>query len=320
MYSLAEKIVLPFLGGLIAPLCSWAAYRFALRRQAYKVKVIERKEQFRSKAYLFYRVLAGVLLGQFFCHTKVYVSVAVQQQQITLSLFLLYAAALISYVIMDLIECEARMYKYDQSGGPVDHAISDDAGVDYERQIDATIVAVSNVGSEEFSEFLWQTGEQNKDTRKRKWLLGTLMFILILIVSVNGCMLTLTQSNASVVCYYINGLALSLAVYGAMIHAKLHLMETRSVFWWTLVTCIWCIALILSTIPVLVDANAAIVASVISHWAYIVCYGAAAGLILKLHVYYYSKKLEDMSKWNMRMGELGFILAAAQSIVTGYWL
>ena len=61
-YATWEMAVLPLVGGLVSPLLSWFIYRLSRQR-------LKRKETLKSSAHVFYRILSGVLLSQFLCHT-----------------------------------------------------------------------------------------------------------------------------------------------------------------------------------------------------------------------------------------------------------
>jgi hypothetical protein len=63
-YGLGERIALPLAGGLIAPALSALVYRFVRRR-------LREQETLTSRAYLLYRALSGVLLGQLAGHMLV---------------------------------------------------------------------------------------------------------------------------------------------------------------------------------------------------------------------------------------------------------
>jgi hypothetical protein len=312
-YSPLQMAMLPLLGGLVCPAILCATYLYARRR-------MRLKETLKSRAYLFYRVLSGVLLGQFLTHTYVGVD----------DLKFMLVFVMIGYVvIMDFGESVGRIWNTNTSYvGPLDDRVSDEIGLDRTRMEQHSVIAAANISGDSFAETIWTAQDVTKDATKRRWMLGILLGMFGVVSIMDGLLLVLRNPQnegavaAIVVCYYVNGVAMSVAVYGAMLHAKIHLMEERRArrFWWVLVGGVWCVCVFCSAIPVLARVPLELVRTMVNHKAFVFAYGLAGGCILKLQQYYYNKKMEHIDKRDTAWGMLVFALAAAQSAVTGYFL
>src|SRR5690606_4857321 len=132
-----------------------------------------------------------------------------------------------------------------------------------------------------------------------------------------------TSNHAAVIaCFVINGISLSVAVLGGMIHAQRQLLEDfprRGLWSWVAMTLVWCALLVGSALPAVLDVSVETATGILEHYATLCCYGFASGCVLKLCVYYFQRG-ERSNRRMIRLGVLVLALAAAQSAVTGLWL
>ncbi len=311
----AYKIVLPLLGGVVAPLIGFFVYRFARRR-------FRLKDTVKSKAFLFYRVLSAVLLGQFLCHTIIH-------SDVDLGIRFMFIFVLTGYVLMDIGESVGRVWNTNSGyTGPLDEHVQDEVAMNREKMEENTIVVADNIASHDFSALVWTLEDLAKDKRKREWMLGILFVIFAIISVMDGMMIvfraptTMQACIMTIVCYYVNGISMSVAVYGAMIHAKtMYIEEDRPrMLWNTGLIVLWSVILVCSAIPVLVGAQVSVIASIVQSKAFLAFYGTASGCVLKLQQYFYNRKCDMTDKRDTALGVIVFILAVGQSALTGFLL
>ncbi len=303
-------IALPFMGGVVAPLLSACAYVYSRRR--WKLK---QSSSFDSRAYLLYRIMSGVLLGQFLGHTYL----VVDQRYVYLFVALGYV------VLMDWSDNVGRVWNPNaQYTGPVTDWSDDDTsdmGLDRSTMQEQPVAVATDISSVEFAAGTMAIMDKVKLSRKRIWLLGVLVCVLTVLVLMDGFLMVAVQRSVPlatlIVCYYATCCAMTLAVCGALHHAKLFARPRA----WALVTALWCAALVASAVPGLAfsDRSAAIAAT-LTHRAFLCFYGLASGCVLWLQRYYYAMKRDRLDKQRTAWGMLAFAVAVFQGVVSGYWL
>jgi len=308
--------MLPLLGGIVAPILGFLVYKFSRRR-------LRVKDSSRSRAYIFYRILSGALLGQFLCHTNVIGGLW--------GLEFMYLFVVAGYMLFGTAEDVGRVWNTNVNYiGPSDGATSltEDIALDKERMEEKPIAVIEDVTSHDFSAAVWMIQDKQKDRNKRQWILFGLMVVLACITVLDGMMLvyrnptTPEQVAIIIVCFFGNGISLSTAFYGAMIHARMHVnSEARTrVLWWTFVAGIWCAMLACASIPVLIGMQVTVAAEIVNSVPFVVVYGVAAGCILAIQQYFYGMKMETTDKRDILWGRLVFVAAIGQSAATGFWL
>jgi len=310
------KSFLPLLGGIVCPLLSWLVYRLARRR-------LKNKDPLKSRAMEYYRILSGVLLGQFLFHTAT-ASAAVPQ---TLWFTLIFI--LVGFNLMAVADAIGRVWNTNSNfvAPALLQEDTEDIGLDRDKMELQTVVVATNVSSNGFSRTLHQTEDHAKDTRKRQWLLGVLLLSFSVLAFKDGLMLIDRVDSpvpALVVCYYLNGICMTVAVYGAMIHAYFHVTEEKKprLIWWIAVSGLWCVVLTCSSIFVLVDMPWAVVDQVVRHKAFVAFYGLFGGCILYLTVYFFMRggMASAPNKKSVLWGVFIHVVSTAPAVLTGYYL
>jgi hypothetical protein len=316
--NVAYLVVFPLLGGVLAPIIGVLVYRYSRRKS-------RKHETSKGRAYLFYRVLTGVLFGQYICHVTI-----VAPTNFALVgfkyLFLFMAAG---YVLMDVAETVGRCWNTNShSIGPIDGQVSDDIALNKEKMEENTVIVAQDISSNDFATVVWMAEDYAKDKRKRLWLLGLLFVIFGIIALLDGFLLIYRNPQSTglcvgiTVCYFVNGISMTIAIYGAMIHAKIHIIQERRprLFWSGFLGGLWCVILVCSAVPVLASTPLSIVKDIVESNGFIAFYGLAMGCVIRLQQYFYNMKLEHTTVKEQALGESVFILAVAQSAVTGLWL
>lgn len=310
--SVGYSACLPLLGGLLAPLIGFLVYRYVRLR-------LRVKDTTKSRAYLFYRGLSGVLLGQFICHTNI-------QPDADLGLYFPFLFILAGYLAMDTAESIGRAWNTNAGYiGPLDEQVDDDVALNREKMEENTVVVATNVGSTDFAEVVWTAEDAAKDKVKRRWMLGCLLVVLSFIAITDGLLLVFRNPQttgsmvAIVIFYFVNGISMTVAVYGAMIHAKIMIIQERRrrLFWNLALGGFWCVVLICSSIPMLARAQLMTVSAAIQSKGFSAVYGLTAGCVLRLQQYFLNKKVERIDKQQTALGIVVFIVAAGQAAVTG---
>lgn len=303
---LSALIVMPLLGGLLSPLLSILVYRISRRR-------IQRHETLKSGAYLFYQILSGVLLGKFLFHTQLtfYYTIIF----VGIGIYLAYGAEMISRIWNTNPQYIASTTE------------ADDIGVNHEEMIDQSVIVAKNLGSNESANMLWTVQDAAKEQRKRMWLMGSLLVVFSVISIMDGMIpiyrnpQSTTDQVMTIIAYMVNGIAMTAAIYGSFLHAKLHVHEVKRtrILVWTALTLYWSIVLICSAVPVLVGVSQATVKGIAENMTFLAFYGIAAGCVLFMHEYYHIRKA-DCDKKQIVVGYIVFGLCMGQACVTGIWL
>lgn len=319
MYEVGQLVVLALLGGVLVPFAAALTLWYAHRRAQ---PADQKPGGSRSRAYLFYRAMSGVLLGQVLCHTWLPVELG------SMDVHLLFVCVLLGYVLIDAGEGLARVWdaRYvlidDDVPAPLDEAC-----VDAVRMEEQQIVTVS-LRDPSFADRVWALTDKDRDLQKRQWFLGALFIALAWSILADSLLLVVLPANDLLIfCFYLHGFTLSLALLGGMLHAKFHITaggrRQRWLWWWALAGAGWSLGVLVLGVglPLWLKADPVLVQSLLGHPGFMVLYGLASGVLLKLHVYYYSRRLDPATtRRDIALGLLVFWLSAGQSCLTGFWL
>lgn len=314
-YGPTEKVVLSLLGGVLVPLTGWIVFVVARRR-------LRLQDTLQNRGYLFHQILAGVLLGQFMCHTWVGLGAT------PLDARFMFLFALFGYNVTHLAETLGRLWNTNENyEGPAnDDNFDEEYSLDRTHLEEQTVVITSNVGSADFAEQHWRNRDYTKQMRKRSWMLVLVIVVFAIISVMDGLLLVYrnpqgeTQVTLTIFAFYLNGYSMTVSVYGAALHAKWHITEERRWVWWSGLCLVWGAILLGSVVPVLANVSTQAAQSIISNMAFLAFYGIASGCVLRLTQYYGNHKARDISRSDALVGELVFWLATAQAAVTGFWL
>lgn len=314
LYEPGEQAMISLSALVLCPLFSALVYYLA-RRRSMKVT-----ESLKSRAYVFYRYISGLLLGQVLCHTEWGSS----------SWVVLCVAA--GYFLMDSAENVGRVWNDNiYFSAPADYEVTGELGLDRE-QMELHDVMVSNdFGGDSTANDTFEVEQDYKDMRKRQWMLGTLIALLWIISLMDGFLLVTRSSETQesplrflMILSFTGAVSsMSLAVYGSMVHAKYHLTEDAfpRIMWWIGVTALWCIGMFLSScLPVLCGIQFQLAQAIVTHSAFVVIYGVAAGALLKIQYYFHCMKQKNVDRWDTFVGIVVFFSALAQSAGTSILL
>jgi hypothetical protein len=311
LYGPGEQAALSLCALVACPLASALVYYLARRRQ---MKVTE---TLKSRAYVFYRFISGLLLGQVVCHT----------QWDAASLWLVPVCVAGGYFLLDAAEGLGRVWNYNPYFvAPADGDVDGELGLNRETFESESWIVSSDVTGEFFPHTTVAVERDYKDNRKRQWMLGTLALLMLMIALMDGFMLVAhayREEVVSILALYASALSMSVAVYGAMIHAKFHVTEDwrMRVRWWAVVTGAWCVGLFLCTcLPVLVGMQWASAVVVTTSGPFVIIYGLASGALLKTQQYFHGMRQSNADRWDTVQGIAVFFSALAQSALTSVFL
>lgn len=310
IYSSAEQALLSLPGLVVCPLVSVGVYLISRKRTV-------QTDTIRSKAYLFYRVISGVLLGQFIGHTV---------WPDTYWMLLFVAAG---YFLLDTAEVIGRIWHENPNLiGSADYTVQEDVDLN-DQTGEVGSVAVSNdLTGPEFQQAVFAKQDLNKNERKRQWMLLCLFILFTVVCFVNGLYLIyrLPQSTQEkvqiIICYYCNALSMSAAIYGAMMHSKIHRIEGKRqrLLWWTGLTMLWSVIFFSPSIMVLAHVPWSFVNKVVHNRVLLALYGVASGAVLKMQSYFHLMKQHEVNRRELVAGILVFFVALGQSMTTSIWL
>jgi len=302
-----EGLSILFAGAVVAPLLSAAIYAYSRRRWDV------REQNTTSRAYLFYRMLSAVLLGQFLGHTYNGAGAADTRY--------LYAFIAVGYVfIMDVWDNVGRVWNTNVNY--VGYASDDDhdVGLNRDTMQPEPYVVGTDVSSPSYADGILVVMNTDKLLRRRRWLLAALFVVLIIVSLMDGFLVVVrgtTNQVALVVCYYASTAAMTVALCGAMIHARLQAVPRA----WLLLSAAWCAVLVCCALPAMLFANrAADIATALNSRAFLLFYGLASGCMLWLHRYFYNMKRGAPSKQQTAQGIVVFAVGVAQGVLSGYFL
>jgi hypothetical protein len=317
LYTSADKAIILLLGALVVPLMGWFVFVIARRR-------LRLKDSLKSRAYLFYQILAGVLLGQFMCHTWVGLGAS------ALDARFMFLFALLGCNLLLTAETIGRLWNTNPNYmGPMsDDSAHDEYALDRQRMEEQSVVIATNVGSTVFAENTWGNLDHAKQMRKRNWMLGVVVVIFTIISVMDGMLLIYRAPRdelaiaLTILAYYINGISMTLSIFGAALHAKWHVLEERRVRlgWWFALTLGWAAVTVGTAVPTVVGVTPEQAQAVIAHRAFLPFYGLASGAVLVLFRYYYNRKMDNIERREAFWGEVVFWLATAQAAFTGFLL
>lgn len=310
-YGTAATIVMPFAPALMCPAIAVITYLIAKRR-------LTAATESSTRSYVFVRMLSGNLFGEF-------ISRIVYLCSIWLAMF-----CAIGYTIFNIAESVAYVWNtnsdYVSIGDEMPH---EDMGLDKINMVHKTVIVLNDVKGEETRQTLEAVDDLWKIETKRVWILGCLIGLFTIMSVTDGLLLiykppdSLASIIISVVSYFLSCAALSSCVYGAMIHARIHSIESKRtrLFTWGIISAGWCIMLTCTLIPLLLNVSYETVASIVEYPALTAFYGVSLGVMLKIQVYFHSLRTTTrISRDNRIWGEIVFTLSAAQAILTGFFL
>jgi hypothetical protein len=319
LYTVPQVTLVALAAPVVCPLLSAMVYLTARRRLLHR-------DSLTSQAYLFYLLISGNLLGQFLGHVSS-ANVPLMALFIALGFFAMHAAQ----------EVGQRWNTNAHFHGVSDYAARDDIGLHKESMTMDAVIVSSDLASPTFAQEHFEVYRQDKDERKRRWMLACLLLLLVVITFTDGLFLIYRASPTAaapggalsvvlVICFYINVATMSLCVYGAMLHAKLHIVEDdrRRVGGWCALTALWSVVVFCNTaVMLLAGVTYGWVAGVVAMDVLVALYGVAAGVLLNLAAYFYLylKRVETVTtKGELATGILVFGVSLGQNVATSYFL
>lgn len=317
IYSQAAQGILPLPGLVLCPVFCALIYRYVRKR-------FVGGERLKSRAYLFYRMMCAIFLGQFVCHTFFKGTVYSTFRAEILAMFVL-----LGWFTAETLEALARVCgpnKY--TNGPRDQDIEDDIVLNKDTMEDEDYIVMNGMGTAESGHKLNAVHDSSYDARKRRWILFSVMVTFMFVNVVDGLFLVYRNPQspgsvaAIVIFFYVNKMAQTVAVCGAMVHAKIHTiagMRKRVALWGGL-SFVWCASVFLSTVPILASSQLADVAAIVTNPALAALFSYAAGVVLWDSQYFRAQKLRkiDTKDTLVALGVLFVFLS--QSAVSALFL
>lgn len=306
------KTMLALAGTIVIVPTSLIVFYLARKR----LKVVETSK---SKAHVFYRMIAGMLMGHVIGHIFV------------LNAQLMTVFVALGYFLLDMADTLGRAFNANANiVGPSDHSTADDVGLNRTTMETESVVVADDISSDAFAEQVFVVDDNWTDVRKRQWMLFTLISLLTVVCFMDGLQLIYSAPDkygliaAMIICYYVHVCSMSVTVFGAMIHAKYHTTENfyphRRIIWWGALTFIWFLIVTLSAIPTMIGMSKETALFIALHPAVVAFYGMASGVLLRLQQYYGTVKLEASDRKELLLGSVILFASLFQSILTSQFL
>lgn len=308
VYTDTQLFAIAFAGLVVVPTMSIITYIWSRRR-------LSNNETLRSRAHLFYRTLSGTILGQCICHT-----------QWTRDSFM-PAFFVAGYLLVELIEAFGRMYSMRHQTGPDELEDYDEVGLNRQTMEINTMVVSDDLSSPAFMQEVFLVEAQCRNLLRRRLVLAALIGLFGILCASNGVVMVYLpfgvpiRQTGVVIFYYLNGVGMSVAVFGAMIHAQLHVKEAfrRRLLLWIAVSAVWSILFFCTALPVLVGVQALLAKRFMLKFAVVAVYGLTAGALLKIQQYFHQMKSSGMDAKDTIWGLVFFTVALGLTVVTGLY-
>lgn len=315
LYSPVEQAFLTFPGLVLSPVVSFLIYRYVRFR-------LDETSTSKSHAHLFYRLMSGIFLGQFLCHTFFKATI-----YSVLGAEVMACFVLIGYLLVESAEKLARVcniYNPDLIDSP-DYRIPDDFALNKSTMTQDSYVVATDVGSDDFAMTTFRHQDVFHHDRKRLAIMLLVFVAFAMVCFADGMFLIQRfENNPQVIipCFYINTLAMSVGVYGSMVHSKLHFIEStiKRRLTWAAWTAVWSLMLFSCSIPVLAHMQQSAAIAVVANPAMAAFYAFCAGFIMWLQQYFHSIKLDSTDRTETAIGLTALTIASAQSAVTGVFI
>jgi len=299
LYSPGEQAVISLTGLVFCPIVCVLVYIISITRLR-----VKENETVASKAHLFYRMTSGIIIGQVLNFT-------------VWSVQLVPLFVCVGYYILEI-------YEAFQPNEPID----EDVALNKNTMEDNTVSFFDDVTSAEYRQGQVTIKLLNIAKRRRLFMLFVVMFAFTLICISNGFHLASGQfaynKAATIACYVVNTLSLTVVLCSCMIHARFHVREEyrKRVLWWTVISLLWSVVIVFcgSAIIVLVGIQASLATDIIQSNAFTGIFAASSGLLLRAHEYFHhNTKSKGLDKQDVALGLIVFAVALAQSTIVGIY-
>jgi hypothetical protein len=150
--------------------------------------------------------------------------------------------------------------------------------------------------------------------------------VLVFVCVIEGLYLVYRQERALggaagiVACFYVDKMMESLVVGTILVYGQFHTLEPPANRWFGVLCAMWCIVIILSTVPVLNATPVAEIAMVVEHSALAVFYSLAAGCMFYTAIYFIFVNRKHTDRCEMIWRLLAFGSGLWITFVTGLFM
>lgn len=112
------------------------------------------------------------------------------------------------------------------------------------------------------------------------------------------------------------------AIYGAMIHARLHTIEEqhKRIATWITLSAVWSIMFFSGSLLVLINMHYTTAVSILQSSYMIACYNLVLGAILKMQQYFHNMKSNAIDGVDTVLGRIVLFLTLGSSVAVSIWL
>lgn len=315
IYSQVQKGFLPLSGLVLSPLICAIIYIYARRKPK------NSQETVTSKLWALHSIIAGTFMGQFICHTFFKATIYSKLGFSIMSIFVL-----IGYFIMHIFDLGFRLFSESEF-----YVASGDSYVDY-RDIEMDkktmekddFASTENASSEEFAKNAFDLEDEQTDEAKRRSIFYIVYVVMIYIVILEGLFLVYDHPKVeaeyavTITFFYINKVLQSIAIFGSMMHAKLHILRPfkKRIIRISILCLIWSAAIASSVIPVMADIPSQNIAAGVENGAVAAFYCIGGGIILWTALYFTTIKPRTIDRKKTIISILLFMGSSILSWVT----
>jgi hypothetical protein len=152
------------------------------------------------------------------------------------------------------------------------------------------------------------------EVRKRMRITRVVIIAMVALCVLEGFYVEATWK--SIILFFIDKVLETTIVCVAMIHAMMHCPSEKSKPWYWIITAIWCVVCVLSTITILVDNDGTYVTR---HPATSVFYAVCSGCLLWLASYFVWINHRDSNKYKTTADVVVFAIGASISWIVGFY-
>jgi len=265
-------------------------YKYAKRRLPGKTETQARRmEKWNA-------ILAGATMGQFFCHTLrkglIDTGIVTASRDIW-GYNILIGFVLLSFFVLLCIDKYSLVWN-DNPFHTVDGIYMSGAENLLDRDhVEETRYHESNdVTSEAYAveSFSRMDSKRIVQIKRRRAIL--LFFIMLVLVVIEGAYLVYRQHAAwggpatLVAMYWIDKIMETVVLCAALIDGNVHAWEDGKHRYFWVMGCIWCVAVLLSTMPVLLAKSTAHIATWVEFWLTGIVHAIAGGMLFYVSIYF----------------------------------
>lgn len=253
-----------------------------------------------------YCALAGGTTGLFFCHTlrKSLIDSSTLSESSSLwgGYNTMIGLVLVTFFIVWLI----NRYKLVSNPNPghiiFDYTTEPEYSIDRESMTDQTYLESDDVTTKEYAIRSYTVMDEKVLKSIRRRTSFSFYVVMLILMAIEGMYLVYRQDVAVggpltlIVCWWIDNIAKTIIVCAILIHGNWHTLEDGKHRWLWVLCAVWCLTILLATIPVLAQCSTETIRTKVDFPFTSIVHACAGGFLFYIALYYTMFTRNAMSK------------------------